>query len=265
MLFRSNLYFGFIEAVSGTPAAARTWLVKALEQDPTLTVDAKLFKKELVALFNEVRGALRGSVLVHARQPPLAVFIDGKPAGRLPLLTNLPIGKHDLQVRGPDGRPVYSTTVVVRPHKTDRVAVATPLAPRTPASTPAVIEEPVEPRPRRRVLTWVAAGSAAVLLGTGIGLGVSANHASEQWEESCKDSASVSNCEDLALSVEHRDLSANVMFAVGGSMVAAAVLLFFLEDRPGKEAGRKRRSVTRPQVAPVVGGGMLGGALTFDF
>lgn len=261
-LARVYLYFGFIEAVSGSQATARTWLVKALEQDPTLTLSGGPFKKELVALFKEVRGALRGAVLVHARQPPHAVYIDGKPAGRLPLLTNLPIGKHDVQVRGPDGKPVYSTTVVVEPHKTGRVAVTAPSSQPTASLSDLV---PAKTRPRRRVLTWIAAGSAAALLGTAIGVGVSTHNTSNQWEENCQENVLVSNCEDLALSVEHRDLAANVMFAVGGSLAAAAVLLYFFEDHPGKESRRKRRPRARPQVAPVVGGGMVGGMLTIGF
>jgi len=270
-LSRIYLYFGFIEAVSGSRTRARNMLVRAMEQDPTMTLATGRFKKELVDLFHEVRQGLQGAVLVHTRQPARTVYINGKWAGHLPLIANLPIGKHRVEVRGPGGKPGKVSTVVVRPHVTSKVSVAPgPDRQGKAAGTVAPGERPggdrrTEPR-RRRIFTWIAAGTAAVMLGTGIGLGVSANHIGDQWEESCKVNQLSAACDELGLSVENRDLAANVMFAVGGALAASAVLLYFFEDRPSRESrGRRKRASRKTVVAPLVGPSAVGGSISLSF
>ena len=269
-LARIYLYFGFIEAVSGSRTRARTMLVRALEQDPTLALKAGRFKKELVDLFNEVRGALRGTLLVHLEQPTHTVYIDGKRAGRLPLLTNLPIGKHRLEVRGPKGRLLQTSTVIVKPHRTGRIAVApgagVPAAPGVAVGSKKDRPVNTKHRRQRRIFTWIAAGTAVAMLGTGIGLGVSANQGSNEWDQACKKSQGYSGCDELALSVENRDLAANVMFAVGGSLAVSAVLLYFIEGRSaGESRGGSKRTATKTRVTPLVGSSVIGGSLSLSF
>lgn len=268
-LSRIYLYFGLIEAVSGSRTKARTMLVRALEQDPTLTLDPGRFKTDLVALFNEVRQGLRGALLVHTKQPSHAVYIDGKRVGQLPLLSNLPIGRHQVQVRTPDGRPYYSTTVVVRPHSTGKIPVGPgPRGLVAPEHTVADKDHRPEKKTtrRRRVFTWIAAGTAVVMLGTGIGLGVSSNRGNNEWEAGCKQNQLYTDCDELALSVENRDLAANVMFAVGGSLAVSAVLLYFFEGRvPGEARRGRKRTASSTLVTPLVGRSVVGGSLSLSF
>ena len=267
-LARVLLYFGLIEAVSGSRSKARTLMVRALEQDPALTMDPARFKKDLVQLFDDVRKGLRGGLLVHVKQPAHTVFIDGKRAGQLPLLTNLPVGRHRIEVKGADGRTHHSDTVVVRPHDTGRVIVDPVPTTQPGARLQRGDRQHAEQtrRPPRRILTWIAAGTAVAMLGTGIGLGVSAAQEHEEWEASCKSTRFHAACDEQALTVENRDLAANVMFVVGGTLAAAAVALYFLEGRLTSDTPRKgKRSRSGPQLVPVVGSSTVGGALTLTF
>ena len=268
-LGRVHLYFGLIEAVSGSRAKARGHFAMALSHDASLKLDPANFKQELVALLEQVRAQLRGQLLVHAATRPAQVLVDGKPAGPLPLVAQLLIGTHQVEIRAPDGRLLHSATVMVRPGRTARV-----VSPAAPPPTAARTSQPVnraapEARPaprRRRLLTWIAAGASAALLGTGLGLGISSSVDHGQWEDACRSSQGIQSCVALARSIEDRDLAANVMFAVGGTLAATAVVLYFFEGRRGPE-GRRRapRAAPGPRVVPVVSPTGAGAALELSF
>lgn len=116
-LARIHLYLGFNAAVIGELKTAREAFTAALTHDPTLRPDPRTIKRELINLFDELRGELRGTLTVRASAPSGCVLVDGKDSGQLPLTSRIPIGPHRVEVRGLEGE-TFATTVVVMPGRT---------------------------------------------------------------------------------------------------------------------------------------------------
>lgn len=114
VLARIHLYLGLVDAVEGATVRARAEFTKALGHDPTLSLDAGSFKKELVDLFDSVRRNLKGKISVTVAPRDARVIIDGKERGAAPLEAELKIGRHTVQVKSADGRSSYTTEVEVK-------------------------------------------------------------------------------------------------------------------------------------------------------
>lgn len=107
------------------------------------------------------------------------------------------------------------------------VAKVTPvLTPRADIIKP--VEPPPPPPPATRTYTWVAAAVGAAGLAGGITMGLLANSASMTLRGSLHDQATAQGLHDRAASL---GLGSNISYAVAGTGLAAAIVLFFLEPK----------------------------------
>ncbi len=301
---------------------AREAFVKALTADPVFTLDASKVGKATVALLEQTRRGLHGTLLVEAVGRPARVTLDGKPAGRPPLQVRLPVGGHALTVETDDGRWACAASVVVRHGATvkggcalnrlrgklsvvsvpsgarvtlggevlgvtplrgvavpvgqhelrlrlagyaERVlkvsvnragaeAVAVQLqkepalTPATKKTTPMEKYQSSDTPKRKRLWTWVAAGSAvATAVAGAVLIGVVEGHVDE-WD-SITDPGDP-RLDELEVTIPREAWARNVLLGAAGALAATAVLLYLLEGRP--TAGEKRAA---PMVAPTVGQG----------
>jgi hypothetical protein len=162
------------------------------------------------------------------------VLVDGRELGRTPLRAAvLPAGRHQLEVLLA-GHIDQVRAFELRARETARVSVT--LQPFATA----------EPPKRKRVWTWVAAGTAAAMGAAGLGLGLWARSSWNDYQAAALDGKSATYHE-LHDAIPKRALAANVCFGVAGAALVAAVVLFFVE-KPEK----------RPPAAKAVSG-LLGG------
>jgi len=228
LLGRIQLYLGVTHAIMDNEAQARLDFRAALTSDPALTLDGLGLKRSIEELFREVRQQMHGELVVKANRPGL-VFVDGKWVGKVPLKVRLTIGPHVVEVRGSDGKPRYSSKVMVAADH--RLTIVAKLGGVSPGRRP----RPPRAAPRRRLWTWVAAGGAAAALGVAIGLGASADaNNSEYWADGTRPERGA----ELEDPIRSKALGANVMFGVAGALAVTSVLLFFLEGRSSRPDGQ---------------------------
>jgi tetratricopeptide (TPR) repeat protein len=122
LLARIHLYIGVNHAVLDRTDQARQSFRAALGFDPTLRLNPAFFKQQLVALFDEVAGSLKGELEVTADRPGAKVLLDWRPMGVAPFRGKVAIGAHKVAVRTPDGRFGFKGEVVVHVDKLARVA-----------------------------------------------------------------------------------------------------------------------------------------------
>jgi hypothetical protein len=231
---RIQLYIGLNHAVLGSTDRARTAMAASLTDNPTLHLDPKLFKKELVRLLEEVRAGLKGALTVTADGPGATAVIDGGEPQPLPCRRKLVIGEHSVVVRGPDGKTVHSVKVTLTAGglatveaKFPRTVVGLAPGPTTAPTTPLPSDEPSFWK-RRRIWTWVVLGLAVASAGAAIGVGVASNNKIDGcfWNQ---DPKHVPPCVDEVTTLEN---ATNAMWGVAGGLAAISVVLLFLEGRP---------------------------------
>ena len=252
LLARIHLYTGLNQMGVGKKESARKAFTRALTHDPGLTIKSRQHKKAIVALFEEVKKSRMGLLSVKADRAGALVFVDGKKVGTVPFKGSVPVGKHWLIVRTPDGKylhemsvnltpgnnqlvvslkPVYGYLSVIseppgaevlvngqkvgqtpikehilrpgqykitlqmegrgRVHRSVKVqldkesslSLALTAEDTPPDAVPDIRPDPADDAPaapehsfwkRKRIWTWVAAGTAVVAAGVGLGLGLSA-------------------------------------------------------------------------------------------
>jgi hypothetical protein len=120
------------------------------------------------------------------------------------------------------------------------VAELAPAAAPTPA--PALATQPADDLPKAAsggfrwpIWTTVAGGATLAALGVGIGMGVSADSAYEDYQTT----TSNSEYRELRDTIEGRETLSNVFFGVAGALAVTAAVLYFFVDRP---AGAKAES-----------------------
>ena len=89
-----------------------------------------------------------------------------------------------------------------------------------------------------KLWTWVAAGVSGALLFTGGAVGIAAHKDKQDFEDE-KWGDRAARIED---NVESKSTAANVLFGLGSAVLAAAVVLFFIEGRPGPDENESRLS-----------------------
>jgi len=261
LLARIHLYqginYGELDRLPLSQAAFTT----ALTFEPDICPDPARFKASLVKLCQEVRRSLRGTLAVTSQPEGGQVLVDGEPVGQTPLERRLAIGSHRVQVRvGDRHSPAQRVTVFV--DQTASVKVELPpagvtLPPRAKPDRPAA---PPRPRPRRRLWTWIAAGSAVLVAGIAAGVWASAESDYGEWEETADDpAADEQRLTDLQDRVQRKEVAAWVLFGTAGALAAGAVTLFFLE---GKASGAERSGTM--SVVPILGPAP-GAAVTLRF
>lgn len=232
LLGRIYLRLGVAHAVVEGTDEARAAFRAALALDPGLALDPAGLKDSIVELFRAVHRETRGRLRVRADRANAEVLINGKTRGRAPLELELPVGRHRVEVRA--GGASEAREIVVRLDKEQ--AIAARLGPEVPAAPP-----------RRRLLTWVAAGGAVVSLGVAIGLGASAD---ASYREYTDESTGPERGAELRDAIQSRALGANVMFGVAGALALTSAVLFFIEP------GTLGDTWGRLAIAPLSGPGM---------
>jgi hypothetical protein len=202
------------------------------------------------------------ALLVYTDPPGAEVRLDGKARGATPLHLVLSPGTYALSLSLEGYAPVAedvalaaassrAVEVVLRPGSlaAPPLAAASPsqaARPRRPApasppsapdlsvkpSTAAAVPLPAaraeRPRERRRVYTWIAAGTAIAAAAAGAYFGLEAQHDEDAIEGIVGDGALA---ERTARDAESKARKANVLYAVAGGAAAAGVTLFFVEQR----------------------------------
>lgn len=206
------------------------------------------------------------ALLVYSDPPGAVVTIDGRPRGTTPFHVVLPPGTYALSL-SLDGYEVVKEEVVLRARPSRTVDVVLQAAPpqavagapaaatatgavaptpsriplppppdlRARAPMPSAADAMKTPAPRpeqpekRRVYTWIAAGTAVAAAAAGGYFGLAARRDSDAIRSlSAPDG---DEARRLASSAQSKARTANILYAAGGVAAAAGVTLFFVERR----------------------------------
>jgi hypothetical protein len=251
------LHLGFDRAILGDQEGAERDLVAALGYDPDLEPDPHRFKQELLDLFRRVRARL-GLLEVTANRKGATLALDAPGCRALPARLRLPAGSHRLEARlgsQVQGRTVSLTAgqslqvdfVFSEPTSRPSAATSPPggLAGAGPGGKAPSFWQ------RRRVWTWVAAGSTAAVGIAATGCGSYAwyldRHLQTTQDEARRNSI---------------QLTANILYGVTGALAVTSVVLLFLEGRPSTDSAASHSS-SSVSLVPLFGG--AGAALTGRF
>lgn len=98
-MIQAHLYLGFAYIAKNKRIDAVIEFAKAINLDPDLTLDPKLYSSKLVSAFDETRTSLVDSLTVISIPGDAEVFLDGKKVGVTPLKLNSVItSEHKLTV-----------------------------------------------------------------------------------------------------------------------------------------------------------------------
>jgi hypothetical protein len=259
------LHLGFNRAVLGDQEGAERDLVGALGHDPKLEPDPHRFKQELLDLFRRVRARL-GLLAVTADRKGATLTLDAKRRGALPARLRLPAGSHRLEARL--GSQAQSRTVSLTAGQSLQVAfvfgeqTAGPRAATLPAGG-LTGAGPGGKAPsfwqRRRVWTWVAAGSTVAVGIAAIGVGAYVLHLNGTLP---RDNNGILTNEGDQERLERPQNAANILYGVTGALAVTSVVLLFLEGRPSTDSTASRSS-SSVSLVPLFGG--AGAVLTGRF
>jgi hypothetical protein len=206
------------------------------------------------------------ALLVYSDPPGAEVRIDGRARGRTPFHTVLSPGRYrvalvleahagaeeDVEVAASASRvmevelrpervvatsiststPTSTSTSTQAQARTEtrtqtaaRERAAPDLSPRPPS--PLTPPPPERPQAKRRVYTWVAAGTAAAAVAAGAYFGAAAKQKSDQL----RDGTARTAADGLAADARSKARTANVLYGLAGAAGVAGVTLFFVEGR----------------------------------
>jgi len=256
---RIHLLLGLVHATRGHDGRAREAFRRALKYDPEIKLDPRRHRADFVELLENVRGRLVGRVAITTDiEKHAEVWADDRSLCRPPCTAPLLAGPYRLVLRGPDGRVLASRTVEVIAGRSTTVELRAPPSTR-PASRLAAARRPPTraaprppplrtPPPRRRLWTWVAAGTAVASAAAALGLGLSARGDHDQacdllsGDGPCderthlRDPADAARYGDLHAAMERKSLASNICWGVAGGLAVTAAVLFWLEPGWGREA-----------------------------
>jgi tetratricopeptide (TPR) repeat protein len=169
--------------------------------------------------------------------------------------------------------PGPAEPVIVPPTGEDN-EVPVALAPKSLQPTPAAEKREEGTRPLS-VLKWVFLGVGVAGLGTGIALNrVAASKATELEDAVKAKNPEMNNPPDkFTFEVEHFDLqqsyknanTISLVSLIGGGVLTATALVFFLLDKPSEQSGRTAVREHPLALSPIAGGGTLGLAAEVGF
>ena len=234
------------EAVGDYPQALRAFREYLREEPSTPEHDA------LIAGIKRMEKKLRArgvqQLLVVTDPEGAEVFVDGHDLGASPATFELPPGAHQVAAekqgfkRAERGIQMSSDSSlqielvlredapppppVVRREEPppDAPTRHVELVPAAPPPLPVVVAE--APRAPSRKLTWVAAGTAAVGLAAGAGMGFAATSARGELLSTAHSEAQANDLEKRTNSMA---LGANIGFGVAAAAGVTALVLFFVE------------------------------------
>ncbi|MDP3232226.1 MAG: PEGA domain-containing protein [Myxococcales bacterium] len=214
--------------------------------------------EEVVKAIASIEGRLQATgtqhLLVSVDPASARVTVDGKDIGTSPASTTLAPGSHSVSISAP-GFDRYERTFAmsasrsteftvslrasttppaakVEPVKgTEPVKVAASDSPTTAILTPATsteLRDDLSPAPKRRVFTWVAAGTAGVAAGLGVVFTVMMKNTERELKTLTPDRTRA-QANELSTRAFTMGTAATISFITAGVSAAAAVLLFFLE------------------------------------
>lgn len=252
------LYKGINQAVMGNERAARESFRGAQLQDPAVELDPDQFKPTIMSLFRAERRLTLGRLDVSADISGAQAWLDGAPAGKVPLSRYLRPGRIKVEVRGQQGRPSHSEVVALEAGQVLRLSLRLRQG-NGVVSAPAKESGPGRPA---RLATWVVGGAGVACLVAGVVLGGLARSDHEAWLDLAEQGKDPVAWEDRRGRGQDKQLAANVLLGVGGALTAAAVALFFLE--PGwagddaAAAGAGEVSTIKVGAGPSLGLGVSG-------
>lgn len=220
---------GDVVAEGTSPLSTRlppgTYTVEGVASGRAVTRDVVQVREEAATtrrLQLEPLPAPTGRLTVTSNVVGAVVRLDGDPVGFAPLvLPEVPAGQRRLRVEE-EGMQPWESTLVVEPEVASWATVS--------------LED--EDARRHSVATWVlgAGGLAALVAGGVVGGLALANHADF---EDARDANDVTRVNDLRERGVALSTTADVLFVTGGIALAAAVVLFVLEelDPPGASRG----------------------------
>lgn len=142
---------------------------------------------------------------------------------------------------------------------------------------PAPLKDPSEGAPqKRRLWTWVAAGTAAALGVSALVVGLSAKSKFDELDDRCGEGQSGVCGQGDVDSVKARAIATDVLWGAGLAAAATAVVLYFVEQPHGANAPERDDNlleeeveddslVKNLQVAPVAGSGVYGLAAQLSY
>jgi hypothetical protein len=219
-----------------------------LRQEPTASRD-EVLGDDIVRMEAMLREAGVQQLVVYARPPTARIAVDGRALTASPAYVELQAGEHELTVSS-DGYLAVKAPIVTDLARSGEVTVS--LRPKSaqttggddvPRAHPGLVVSPtlsprgaalavvaVEPRPRRRVATWIGAAVAVAAGGAAVGLGVAHRDAdrSLHTREATRTSAQTT---ELMRRTEAMATGANVAIGLAGAAAVTAVVLYFVEGR----------------------------------
>jgi tetratricopeptide (TPR) repeat protein len=186
------------------------------------------------------------ALLVYTDPPGADLRLDGKPRGTTPFHTVLPPGGYALALALAGYEPVAQEVtleagasrvvdLVLRPApaKAPAAGAAAPAAdlkPKPPVAAAVPLPPPPAAAPeKRRVYTWIAAGTAAAAAAVGGYFGYAAKRDEDALAGMTDPNGS--DAQRYASGAESNAHKANVMYAIAGGAAAAGLTLFFVEKR----------------------------------
>lgn len=229
----------------GDLVRAMTSYKEYLRQSPQAT-DADEVATAIASIEQRLQKQGTQHLLVYAEPAGARVSVDGKDIGTSPASTSISPGSHKVTIAAPGFDPyerafamsaTRSMELTVSLRASAVVAVKQPdvvKAPDarepdlTPPPPPALVVDTATPAPRKRLFTWVAAGTAGVAAGLGL-----AFTAVMKDNENTLKTLDPMRTRDTATTLYNGAYSmgtaATVSFITAGVAAVAAVVLFFLE------------------------------------
>jgi tetratricopeptide (TPR) repeat protein len=188
-------------------------------------------------------------LLIFAEPPSAAIEVDGKPAGSSPASVELTAGPHRLTLRA-DGYEVIERSFVMQIQRATEMTfnlqpnaaqpVPAPSAELTPridapqqAETRVVAAAPTlatSSAVKPRFFTWVAGGVALAALGAGIGLSFAAQGTARTLTAATMPTTR-EDANRIVSMATGLNTGSTIAYVAAGTMLAVAVVLFFLEGR----------------------------------
>jgi hypothetical protein len=219
---------------------------------------ARELRRTARTLFGLTQGAdvRTGGLKITSTVPYVEVLIDGQPRGTAPLeLRNLPVRKYRVEARL-TGYATWSGELEVKPDQMSTLEIEMQVhagaKPDGPRRTPGFLES-------IRTRTWLVAGIGAASLLGAVAFGAHMRSQQNELDETEGNTfEEIARMEELKDAGERDALAANILFGLGGALLATSAVMSYLDYRRGST---EAPSSTAVDVA--VGPGSLQARITF--
>lgn len=235
----------------GDLVRAMTSYKEYLRQSPQAT-DADEVATAIASIEQRLQKQGTQHLLVYVDPATARVSVDGKDIGSSPASATIAPGSHKVTIAAPGFDPYerafamsatrsmeltvsLRASAVVAVKQPDPVKPADPVKPPdarepdlTPPPPPALIVDTPTPAPRKRLFTWVAAGTAGVAAGLGLAF-TAVMKGNESQLKMLDPNRTRDQATTLYTGAYSMGTAATVSFITAGVAAAAAVVLFFLE------------------------------------